>query len=143
MGEKMFTRLLWGAILFSLFDLSGFFRSVMDDLHKLSYSFLDEKRWMEAGDYLTQAIIVFDCLKKSGFQKKDDSTKEENTFLLRAACGLKLWVRPLCWLGGSPGGGGGGGRGSGALMYNVRQVCALTRPPFSHPIAALKIPDFQ
>ena len=71
-----------------------FFLSVLDDLHKLSYSFLDEKRWMEARDYLTQAIIVFDCLKKSGFQKKDDSTMEENTFLLRAACGLKLVSAP-------------------------------------------------
>ena len=36
-----------------------------------------------------------------------------------------------------------GGGGGGALMYNVRRVCAAYKTPFSHPIAALKIPDFQ
>nr|XP_054758115.1 helicase with zinc finger domain 2-like [Lytechinus pictus] len=67
-----------------------FFRGVIDDLQKLSYSFLDEKRWVDAGDYLTQSLILFDCIKRAGYHKRDDNQREENTLLLRAACGLKL-----------------------------------------------------
>ncbi|XP_071490369.1 3'-5' exoribonuclease HELZ2-like [Diadema antillarum] len=67
-----------------------FFRSIIDDLQKLSYAFLDDKLWMEAGGFLTQALVMYDILSQFGFRKRDDSKKEENVLLLRAACGMKL-----------------------------------------------------